>query len=59
MIGKVPEGKSFGIRLSTDEKLLYIINDKMGLAEYSFETGKTITLVKEYKGEFLISLDAV
>jgi hypothetical protein len=59
VIGKIPEGKSFGIRLSTDEKHLYIVNDIMGLVEFSFDTRKTTTLVKDYKGQFLLSLDAV
>lgn len=59
VIGKIPEGKSFGIRLSTDEKHLYIINDIMGLVEFSFDTRKSTSLVKDYNGQFLIALDAV
>ena len=31
----------------------------MGLVEFNFETRKPTVLVSEYKGEFLLSLDAV
>lgn len=59
VIGKVPQGKSYGIRLSNDEKNLYIINTFLGLCEYNLETKEVTSLVSQFEGEFLLSLDAV
>ncbi len=56
---KAEKGRTYGLRLSRDEKLLYFANSELGLCELNIKSKKITVLASQYQSKRLLALNSI